>query len=283
MTQSEILSSFLVLAEEADLSRAARRCGITQRLLRERVASLEAQNGSRLCKVKAKAVRLTHAGKHLQRSMVPLSAETGSSRRIRIMQDPIADLSLSYWIGEFARQASLRLDFRIDSGRSPGGRDELGLNNIDMRLAYGGPAKPGGAFVWKTLFEDPIVVLLRNDHRLANLRCLQMDALREERWVLPSPRFMPYIYDTLIWACRRAGLFPRLARLEHKVPLVDAVLGGSAISLAPSGFLSHCPKEIVGVPLRPPVTIPFGAIYRAAEVRDCIHRFLGRVRLASRL
>lgn len=275
------LQWFLIVAGEKDLRQAALRCGMTQRDLRVRIASLESEQACRLFHIYAKQISLTRAGRSLLDSVILHRVDAPPPRQLNILIDRAAGKSIPAWVASLARNLFPGVRVSIRTGRLSAKATEIHMRTIDLALLYGLPTSAGSGIAYQSLFDDPLVLLLSTAHRLAQSKSARLEDLREEQWFYPSPACMPYIHDILAWETRRAGFCPSRALLARSVPLVDAVGAGVGISVVPSGFLHHCPSTVTGVRLDPPLTVPFGVVSRADERFIAIFRMLKKMALLS--
>ena len=167
-------------------------------------------------------------------------------RQISVMVDPVADSSVAPWLTALVRDSWPGARIRINVGGLPGKAYRLQSGEIDFGLRYSFREQIDPGFAYQVLFEDPMVVLVRETHVLALRKSMRMEALRGERWILPSLHYMPYIRRVLIWETQRAGFLASKLPIPQRVPFIDALTGAFGLSLAPSGFLRHCPPEIRG-------------------------------------
>lgn len=273
MIQPSTIRWFLILAEEGDLKRSAKRCGVTQKAFRDQIAQLETTQGGQLCRVEGSRVDLTEAGLQLRSNLVSQSATRSSC--IRIIQDPAADQTMPSWIAAAARRSCPDIRVRVMHGELKQQMDQLQSGQVDLCLIYGFPiALAENRFAYQLLHIEPVPVLLSREHPLSRASQLHWNELSAERWILPAHHRMPYIHDVFSWEVRRAGVVPARQAPTPNAPLIDIVASGAAISLAPLSFLLRCPPEIVALPLDPPLAVPFGVVFKPGRVSKRIAQLL---------
>ena len=273
MIQPKTIRWFLILAEEGDLKRSAKRCGVTQRAFRQEMAQLESIQGSALYQVTGRRLDLTEAGFQLRSRLI---SEPGAEKNsLRIMHDPVSGPTTPSWISATARQFFPDLHVRFIEGVPGQQIGQVQTGQVDLSLMYGFPDDLAGKkLAYQFLHAEPVMALLSRQHRFATALQLRWQDLSGESWILPSRHRMPYIHDTFSWEVQRAGFKPiRLSRVP-KAPLIDILASGAAISLAPLSFLLQCPPAIAGIPLDPPLSVPFGAVFQPGHASKGVMQLL---------
>jgi DNA-binding transcriptional LysR family regulator len=238
------LRYFVAVADELHFGRAARLLGIAQPPLSQQIQQLERELGVELFVRARRRVTLTEAGRVflaearaiLQRTAAAATAarraargETGSlsvgvvasatygliPRVFRTFRDRHPDVALTLAILNGALQvAALRA-----------GRIQLGI----ARPPFGDET-----LLAETLDEEPVLVALPEDHRLAGAKALRLKALAPEPFVL-FPRERPGWYDFVQGLCREAGFQPAVAQEAPDLATAMAlVAAGTGLTLIPA-------------------------------------------------
>ncbi|GAB3942985.1 LysR substrate-binding domain-containing protein [Kribbella albertanoniae] len=250
------LRSFVVVAEELNVGRAAVRLHLTQPSLSRQIAALERDLGVELFARVRKRFVLTAAGatflaeaqELLRRSDEAVRAAQRTQRgelgtlRLWFVQSATFE-ALPRLLGTF-RAAYPEVVLELESMTTLRQTEALRDGRIDVGLlrpnapAVGAPATgvsivrlaPG--LESRVVSSDPLVVALPARHRLARRKRLRLEELAEEPFVFYSRPSGPVVHDTLIGFCRAAGFTPRIEQVAADVQtIVSLVAAGLGISL----------------------------------------------------
>ncbi|MGW6199798.1 LysR substrate-binding domain-containing protein [Kribbella sp. NPDC055110] len=245
------LRSFVVVAEEMNVGRAATRLHLTQPSLSRQIAALEHDLGVELfARVKRRFV-LTAAGATfladaqdlLRRSDEAVRTAQRTQRgelgtlRLRFVQSATFD-ALPRLLGAF-RQAYPEVVLDLESWTTLRQTEALRDGRIDVGLLR--PSTPDGAsavvqlaptLTSRVVAEDSLVVALPARHRLARRKRLRLAELAEEPFVFYSRPSGPAVHDTIVGYCRAVGFTPRIEQEAADVQtIVSLVAAGLGISL----------------------------------------------------
>ncbi|TDO62739.1 DNA-binding transcriptional LysR family regulator [Kribbella sp. VKM Ac-2571] len=259
------LRSFVVVAEEMNVGRAATRLHLTQPSLSRQIAALEHDLGVELfARVKRRFV-LTAAGATfladaqdlLRRSDEAVRAAQRTQRgelgtlRLRFVQSATFD-TLPRLLGAF-RQAYPEVVLDLESWTTLRQTEALRDGRIDVGLLR--PSTPAGAsavvqlapmLTSRVVAEDSLVVALPARHRLARRKRLRLAELAEEPFVFYSRPSGPAVHDTIVGYCRDAGFTPRIEQEAADVQtIVSLVAAGLGISLLISPTPPSNPDTVV--------------------------------------
>jgi len=251
------LRSFVVVAEELNVGRAAVRLHLTQPSLSRQIAALERDIGVELFARVRKRFVLTAAGATflaeaqdlLRRSDEAIRAAQRTQRgelgtlRLRFVQSATFEV-LPRLLGSFRtaypeveldleslttlRQTEALLDGRIDVGllrpNAPAVGAQPGDETVVVRLAPGLSSR--------VVSSDPVLVALPARHRFARRKRLRLAELAEEPFVFYSRPSGPVVHDTLVGFCRAVGFTPRIEQVAADVQtIVSLVAAGLGVSL----------------------------------------------------
>jgi LysR family transcriptional regulator, benzoate and cis,cis-muconate-responsive activator of ben and cat genes len=120
---------------------------------------------------------------------------------------------------------------------------------------------------------EPLGVVVRYDHPLAERPAIAWTALQSEPLILLARREGMGLHDAILAGCRRAGVVPRLA---HTPSLIGTVLtyveAGIGIGVVSEGVIPSSP-DLCLVPLTPRVTVPLVLVWRVDENPPPVQRF----------
>ncbi|TDU90260.1 DNA-binding transcriptional LysR family regulator [Kribbella voronezhensis] len=241
------LKSFVVVAEELNVGRAAIRLHLTQPSLSRQIAALEHDLGVELfARVKrrfvltaAGAAFLADAQELLRRADEAVRTAQRTHRgelgtlRLRFVQSATFE-ALPRLLGAF-RAAYPEVVLDLETMTTLRQADALRDGRIDVGLLRLPAAEPGLSS--RVVSHDPLVVALPAGHRLAKRKRIGLADLAEETFVLYTQASGPSVHETIVGYCRAAGFVPRIvqegADVQTIVALVAAGLGVSLL-IAPT-------------------------------------------------
>jgi len=262
------LRSFVVVAEEMNVGRAATRLHLTQPSLSRQIAALEHDLGVELFARVRRRFVLTAAGETflaeaqdlLRRSDEAVRAAQRTQRgelgslRLRFVQSATFE-ALPRILGAFRgaypdvvldlesmttlRQTEALRDGRIDVGllrpNTPGS-PRGGRGGRDGVTAAG--LAPG--LLSRAVSEDPVVAVLPARHRLSRRKRIRLAELADEPFVFYARLSGPAVHDTIVGFCRAAGFAPRI---EQEAADVNTILSLVAAGLGVSLLISPTPPS----------------------------------------
>ncbi|MFG1816333.1 LysR family transcriptional regulator [Kribbella sp. NPDC049174] len=246
------LRSFVVVAEEMNVGRAATRLHLTQPSLSRQIASLERDLGVELFARVRRRFVLTAAGETflaeahdlLRRSDEAVRAAQRTQRgelgtlRLRFVQSATFE-ALPRLLRPF-RQAYPEVVLDLESVTTIRQTEALRDGRIDVGLIR--PTTPEGArttagrtngLLTKVVSNDPLVAVLPARHRLVRRKRIRLEELADDPFVFYTRLSGPAVHDTIVGYCRAAGFTPRIeqqaADVQTIVSLVSAGLGVSLL------------------------------------------------------
>jgi DNA-binding transcriptional LysR family regulator len=217
------LRYFSILARELHFGRAANRASVTQSALSQQVAKLEALLGVRLINRDHRGVALTPSGEALRDSVDAIFMQVDQA--LRAAQDAVGHSKCAISIGlveytnlPFIPPALVRLqalypDVTIarHEMNAPQQMAALTKNSIDVGFGVPLGTEPGDAGISiEPLFESRWVLLMRSDHKLAKVGCVNVCDLARERLILAARSVNAPVYDSIAAQFQRAGLKPQV-------------------------------------------------------------------------
>jgi DNA-binding transcriptional LysR family regulator len=255
------LTGLRVLREVAacgSFTGAAESLGYTQSAVSRQVAALEAAAGAALFKRGARGVSLTDAGSALLRRAGAVLDEVDAARReleglsaratgrLRVGAFPTAVAALlpralaSFRAGQPGVEVSLR------EGSTPSQLRRIGAESADVAVVGvlpGGRLQRDQLIALEHLVDDPLLLAVGRDHRLARRRSVDLDELASESWIAAGPK----ADDTFLGAWQWAEWRPRVDFVARewtaKLGLVAANLG---VTLVP-GLAADAVRPDVGL------------------------------------
>ena len=265
------LALLRALAEEGNLTKAAASVGLSQPTASRLLAALSAELGTPVVVPAGRGVRLSRAGDLLTEAAGRALSELAAGlRQAADEADPergTVVLAFLYTLGEhrvpgllraFRRQHP-RVRFTLLQGIQADLLDHVRSGRAD--LAFTSPLPGADEFAQTIVEEQPLVLTVPVEHRLAGRAWVRMAELAREAFVATKPGYgLRQITDELAAA---AGFTPTLTFEGEQVDtlrgLVAADLG---IAVLPAAEPAP-PQGVVEIPLRPKATRDIGLVWAA--------------------
>jgi len=260
-TSLDLVASFVALADDLHYTRAAGRLHVAQPALTKRIQQLERALGTPLFARTRRAVSLTPAGELLlpqARQVLQAAAEfsaaarrvrDGEMGRLRIGFSPSAPHLVLPALMRAFRKRHPAIDCVLTELPSEAQVEQILAGDLDLGILRP-PAPLPARLQCTTFLEEPYVVVLPRDHRLAARRGVPLRDLADEPFILLSRRLVPAIHDQILGACAAAGFTPRSPReATHIHAVVSLVAAGCGISVLPRSAAQVGMKEVVCRPL----------------------------------
>ena len=236
------LQSFVVVAEELNVGRAAVRLHLTQPSLSRQIAALERDLGVELFARVKKRFVLTAAGTAflddardlLRRADDAVLTAQRTQRgevgklRLRFVQSATFE-ALPRLLGAF-RTAYPEVVLDLETMTTINQTAALRDGRIDVGLLRFPYDEPG--LLSKVVSEDPLVAALPAKHPLAKRRRIGLKDLAADEFVLYTRASGPSVHDVIVGYCQAAGFTPRISQQGADVQtIVSLVAAGLGVSL----------------------------------------------------
>ncbi|WP_378948273.1 LysR family transcriptional regulator [Mesorhizobium sp. ANAO-SY3R2] len=235
---SDLLRTFLAVAESGNVTRAAQRVGRTQSAISMQIRRLEDMVGEALFERCPRGVKLTRRGGDLvenARQIIDLLDETAFSMRgpqlggpVRIgLPEEYGQPVLSRALGAFAKRHS-QVEVTVRFGYSVSQLTALAAGELDMAVVFEWQ-QPSGAEV---LTHEPTVWVTSTQHRLHDERPLPIAIYGRDGWCR----------DYVLASLERRGIDYRFAYTSESTNgLILAVNAGLAVApIARSNIPADC-------------------------------------------
>ncbi len=282
------LRYFLAVAEELNITRAARRLNISQPPLTQQIKALEAELGVALIDRSGYRIRLTDAGRLFaleagrileevrRAAQMARAAASGASGRVRVgftesaSFNPLVTSALRVF-----RAAYPGVEVSLEEHPSTELAAELREGRIDVAFVRP-PLREGRGLVFDLLEREPLVAALPLGHPLARRRRIALRELARDTFILYPRAVRPGLADEVVSGCVAAGFTPRVGQyapqLSSTVNLVAASLG---ISIVPASMRSLQPELVAYLPLEgEPLHALLGIAYRDEERSSAVRNFV---------
>ncbi|MBT9431023.1 LysR family transcriptional regulator [Candidatus Sodalis endolongispinus] len=253
------LTSFVVLAEELQFSRAAKRLYVTQSALSQQIARLEKQLWVELFERTKRSVRLSECG-HVflpEAQKVINDMATAAETARRAARGQVGKIAIAYVdAAPFSLLSPLVMHFRktfpdvelvLHEMTSAEQFDALQDDRIDIGLLL--PLYEAEWMRSATLLREPYVVAMHEAHDLAAQPEIHIRALIQEKFLFTSKQKAKYIYSNWDAIFARHGMLPIVVQEVNQLhALLSLVVAGMGMAFLP---LSVAQNNNHGVVYRP--------------------------------
>jgi DNA-binding transcriptional LysR family regulator len=252
------LRYFSILARELHFGRAADLASITQSALSQQIAKLEVLVGAQLLNRDRRGVTLTASGESLRDSADAIFAQV--ERALRGAQEAAGrkDSRISIGLVEYAnlpfippaliRLQALYPDITIERHEMNPAQQITALTKKHIDIGFGAlvdAAPDNDDVLVQPLLEAHWVLSMRSDHRLANVDCLNLCDLAQERLIGSARAVNAPLYDSIVAQCQQAGFTPNFiyetTQVQVGVRLIEQGLGAM---IGTTYLFSSLPKNL---------------------------------------
>lgn len=271
------LRYFVAVAEELHFGRAAERLHIAQPALSRQIRALEGELRVQLFRRDRRTTELTTAGRQLLEDAGPLlAAATALQRRVIEAAQDSPTFSLAFMPGIIVTDS-----VRAFSRRHPELKVRLVRTTWDDQVEVLREGRADVSIVRlpidqrdltvRPLFEEPRVVVLRADHRLAGKDSVDIGELASEH-LLQDPDAVPEWRDIAVeLRDGAAASVPSIRSVEEKL---EHVAAGSGISIIPASTASfYTRRDVVHIPVEGIAPNRVCLAWMAARESQAIHDF----------
>jgi DNA-binding transcriptional LysR family regulator len=279
------LRAFIEVADSGHFGRAAERLHITQPALTQRIQSLERELGVHLLERSAREVRLAPAGTILlphARRMV--EAEDVSLHDLKAYSSgAVGRLHIAYPAGDVAFAGSIIAEYRrrfpavdveTQSGYSGPNLTLVQNHAADAAFVLMTSARPDGITA-RTIRHEEVIVVMRSDHRLAQMDPIPVKALRGEPVALgaANPDLSAAIQR---WLARQTGADVNVVSEDPTdIAMETVVRSGSALLLVVRRHAAMQPvADFAYRSISPALLGEFAIAYRSDDPSPTLANFL---------
>jgi DNA-binding transcriptional LysR family regulator len=283
-----LFRSFVAVAEELHVGRAARRLNIAQPPLSRRVQQLERELGITLFDRRRRRLQLTTAGQAFLSEARAVLARAdaavdtarrvaqGRSGRVRIGFVESATAS-GVLPGAIARLRRERPDVRYELRElsSLAQADALQRDEIDVGVIYNRPQDARGLAV-RSLLLGRCIAAIANAHPLAQQRQPSLRAVAREPIILWGREINPERYDAILAAFRAGDAVPpALLHADQLRTIVSLAAAGAGIGLVPDSYSAVQPGVVVYRRIRGfDIPLALELVWREADTSPVVRAFL---------
>jgi len=290
------LRYFVVVAEERNFTRAARRLNMQQPPLSQQIRALEQELGFALFHRHPKGVDLSIGGAtFLHEAKSILANVTQAAQRAARAANGIEGIisvgltssaaahPLTPRILQAYRAARPGVDLKFSEGNAAALTAAIAAGKLDLGFLRLPVSRPAG-LAFQRLSEEELLLVLPRGHALLKKRtaktmpAISLNALRDEQFILVRNPGASGMYANFIEACVHAGFTPNIAvevdGMLTNICLVAAGVGVSVVPASMHGFhaeqVSYCRILEGGARLKAPLTLAS----RPADQAPTVQQFL---------
>ncbi|QWT21989.1 LysR family transcriptional regulator [Bacillus sp. NP157] len=291
------LRYFVEVAETLSFTQAAQRLHISQPPLSQQIQALEADLGVRLLDRNRRRVALTEPGRIF---LIEAKAILARAEKARTVVTEAAagftgQLRLAYATSVSFHRALPETLLRF-SHAAPGVSlhlvemptgaqyDAMLSGQIDVGLLRAPPAGVANArqLNMEVIDQEPLVLALPSDHRLAKRESVTMAELAHERFVAPPRTQAATLIDRLNMLANKAGFRMNIRQEAQQIPsLLPLVAAGLGVALVPGSLRAVSLEKVAFVRLDDPeATLLLAVGWRVDNTSPVLESFLRTVREA---
>jgi DNA-binding transcriptional LysR family regulator len=271
------LTAFIAVAEKRSFIGAATQLHLSQPAISAQIQRLEKDLGVQLLERNRRTVRLTKAGESFlagARATLARAQEAvesaqrtarGQAASVRVGFPPsVLQEILPSILIEFHRQhPHAKLDlFSLHTSMTIAALQNESIDIGYVRL----PAEARGLQILP-VHREPLLLCLPEDHRLAAQQEVDLECLRDERFILYERKLAPGFHDALMNMFQRAGFTPAIAEeIDEMYVAPTLVATGVGLAVLPQMVVSTHTHGVVLRTIRSnPITSQIGVAFRASD------------------
>lgn len=289
------LRYFVAVAEELNLSRAARRLNLSQPPLTRQIQQLEEGMGTALFTRSARGMQLTEAGtvllgdaQNILRLTLQAAERTRSAGKGRVGRIDVAGFgslmldAVPQFLARF-RSAYPGVELTLQTLNRPEQVEALRQNRIALAFIRRGANPPDIA--QEPFMPERLVAAVNASDPLALKKRVWLKEFKGRKLVVQGSGPRPNFTDTILAMCAKAGLQLEIAQsVGDSVTAVALVAGGFGVSFVPGSATHLQLPGVVYVPLADPTPgiADLVCIYRKGDESPVLAAFLRELRAFRR-
>lgn len=241
------LKYFTAIVEHGTISKAAMALNMTQPPLSISIKSFEEEIGIQLFKRVGKRLHLTDSGKLLYDRGKELLAssvaiiqevhehEQGKRGHVTIGCSTVANLTIIPEVVKRLNDRSIQITIQVKEGNAAYILEQLRFHKMDIGIVRNIFDKED--FHTTALLTEQLMVALPPNHPLANEHSINLEALKNENFLLQHTTFGHGISDFILDACQTQGFSPNVIYWgTETLPMLSMVKRGLGIAFSPMSF-----------------------------------------------
>ena len=288
------LECFVVIADHLSFTKAARQLRLSQPPLTRQIQALEEKLGARIFNRSAHGVVLTHAGarfledarailRHVDHATGAIrydsQGETGRLRLAFIMA--LANVKLVQLIQRFRKAYPASL-VEMSNMYPSAQLTAMQAGFLDGGFIVTQPMKPIKGLAFVDWGQEPLLLVLPEEHSLPRIGKLRWQHLQGLPWVMISHQDAPHYRDLLFKIMESHGL---AAQIVQESNALSAVLTMVAIGIGVTMIPQSAQNHFAGVVFRqlpdPQPILHYAFAYRAGQDSPVLDKFLSLLRTSA--
>jgi len=257
-----LLRSFLVVAEELNIGRAAKRLFIAQPPLSKQIQQLEMELGAQLFERIPKGLKLTSEGEALviEAKKIRLAVEQAVATVSKASQGSLGRLNLGFSgalpsivLPQMLAKTSQfypNIDFHIHrKANSSVVLESVTNGDVDAGIVLLPISAIG--ICQKVISRHRLIAAVPITHALALKESISMQDLRNEKFIANHAYKGSVIREVFISACQNAGFNPNIVKAaDDTYSIIILVAAGLGVTITLEGLEFLNEKEVVYLPIR---------------------------------
>jgi DNA-binding transcriptional LysR family regulator len=293
------MECYLVVVEEASITRAAARLHMSQPPLTVRLKALEAELGVELLSRHGRGVEPTAAGRvfadRVRRLLVDVQDTTDAVRSIGqgisgtlavAIGGSVSPILMATLLGALRAQAP-DVALSVANDTDDGVRDRVSHGEADAGLIHLAPRQAAPQGRWRALetavaAREPLVAVLRDDHPGAEHERADVVMLTSDTLIAPSQASAPGLHEQLVATWQAAGGNPEHVReADSTMTALALVEAGLGITMLPADVTVVVWRGLRALPLlQHHAAVETAIMWRHDATSPVLRRFL-RIALST--
>jgi DNA-binding transcriptional LysR family regulator len=280
------LRYFVAVAESLHFSQAAAKLRIAQPSLTYQIQRLEQELQTQLLRRTKRRVELTDAGRKFlddardllaradRAALVARRTGLGEAGRLRIGVGYCMDhIGVSQAVSSFNKRYEA---IRVELQTMAVPLQFAALHDDRLDVGFVRPPITDPSLAGETLTEEPMLVALPPNHRLARKSTVSLSAFAKDPFILPPQTAVPVYHDLVLKACRNAGFVPNAPHeADHLHLLLGMVAAGSGVALVPASARRMRHFRLAFASLHPaPPSLQVAVAWRKHDTSSMVSEFL---------
>jgi DNA-binding transcriptional LysR family regulator len=278
----------VAVADTLHFGRAAQRLNISQPPLSQQIRQLEEELGIQIFQRTKRHVQLTKAGEMFiqeARVILAVAERAGDGETGQLIVAIAGPPDTQFYIDVFRLFATRHPRVRIALRSMSTTQQVDAIREGRIHAGFLVPPIDDPELVTVTAFHQPIAIALPQDHPLATRAYVPLTELAGERHIMFARHLGPKFFDSIVSACREAGLTLDIAHEVDNVHMACAlVAAGLGVCFVPAG-IGERPSTVMQVrPIRPSlphVDSHLLLAFKRGVQCDLVQRFVAVVRDAT--
>ncbi len=290
------LECFVAVADHLSFSKAARQLHLSQPPLTRQIQALEEKLGTKVFTRSAHAVALTNAGarfleevrailRHVDHATGAIRSDSqGETGRLRLaFVGALVDARLVRLIQRFRKDCPASL-LEVSNLYPSAQLAALQAGTLDGGFVGTRPQKPIKGLAFADWAQEPLLLVLPEEHSLAGIRKLQWQHLQGLPWVMISGQEAPAFRDLFFKIVESHGLEVQIVQESNTVKTVlIMVAAGIGVAMVPQSAKNLLPAGVVFRQLpRPQPIVHYAFAYRTGQDSPTLDKFLSLLRTLAR-